>query len=191
MAQIAGGEGKATGNALLYYSSGSHLKYSSCTQSWFSKTFDACVLNPADVECPADPVANNLLIEQQLTYFCGSATECLLPVSRPALARAKRNLEEGYAVVGVAGDVNTSLKVMAAYLPRFFIGATKLYEGMADAYKHRNAVGRSRNVSSEAEHALKSMFGTELEFYSFAAQRLKMQLRAVKIREMLEKGKHG
>ena len=63
------------------------------------------MLDPADAECSLDP-SRNLLVEQQLTYFCGSAADCLKLGSARALNRAKMNLEMGYAVVGVAGLVS-------------------------------------------------------------------------------------
>lgn len=46
-----------------------------------------------------------------------------------ALQMAKNNVERDYAVVGSWEDINVTLTVLEAYIPRFFSGATKLYYG--------------------------------------------------------------
>lgn len=47
-----------------------------------------------------------------------------------ALERAKRAVEESYAVVGVLEDLNSTLTVLEHYIPRFFQGATHVFRGM-------------------------------------------------------------
>jgi hypothetical protein len=45
------------------------------------------------------------------------------------MQRAKRNVEEHYAVVGILEEMDLTLQVLENYVPRFFSGATKLYYG--------------------------------------------------------------
>lgn len=58
--------------------------------------------------------------EQQLTFFCGQALACRQVGNPAALARAKRNIERFFPVVGVLEQFQASLKVMEEVLPRFF-----------------------------------------------------------------------
>lgn len=58
-----------------------------------------------------------------------------LPFRRPfnspeALQKAKRAVEENYAVVGVLEDLNTTLTVLEHYVPRFFRGVSQVYHGL-------------------------------------------------------------
>lgn len=46
-----------------------------------------------------------------------------------ALQRAKRVVEQQYAVVGVLEDMNSTLLAFERYIPRFFDGASQLYWG--------------------------------------------------------------
>jgi len=55
-------------------------------------------------------------------------------VNRPfnsvgALERAKRAVEQHYAVVGILEDLNSTLTVLERYVPRFFAGASQVYWG--------------------------------------------------------------
>lgn len=50
--------------------------------------------------------------------------------SEGALERAKRSVEQRYAVVGVLEDFNVTLTVFEHYIPRFFKGATNVYYGI-------------------------------------------------------------
>lgn len=49
--------------------------------------------------------------------------------SEGALERAKRSVEQHYAVVGVLEDFNVTLTVFEHYIPRFFKGASNVYYG--------------------------------------------------------------
>jgi hypothetical protein len=49
------------------------------------------------------------------------------------MQRAKRNVEEHYAVVGILEEMDLTLQVLENYVPRFFSGATKVYYGPSDA----------------------------------------------------------
>lgn len=46
-----------------------------------------------------------------------------------ALERAKRAVEQHYAVVGILEDLNSTLTVLEHYVPRFFRGASNVYWG--------------------------------------------------------------
>ena len=46
----------------------------------------------------------------QLTYFCGSAPQCMQVGNEEALKRAKFNLDRHYSVVGIASDLELSLR---------------------------------------------------------------------------------
>lgn len=45
------------------------------------------------------------------------------------MQRAKQNVEQHYAVVGVLEEMDVTLQVYEKYIPRFFTGATKVYYG--------------------------------------------------------------
>lgn len=49
--------------------------------------------------------------------------------SQEALDKAKKAVEENYAVVGVLEDLNTTLSVLEHYVPRFFRGVSQVYHG--------------------------------------------------------------
>lgn len=49
--------------------------------------------------------------------------------SQEALDKAKRNVEENYAVVGILEDLNKTFAVMEHYVPRFFRGISSIYHG--------------------------------------------------------------
>jgi len=57
--------------------------------------------------------------------------------SEGALERAKRSVEQHYAVVGVLEDFNVTLTVFEHYVPRFFKGASDVYYGNDDYYRNR------------------------------------------------------
>merc|ERR1712029_775182 len=78
-------------------------------------------------ECQFNP-QSMYLREQQLTFFCGSAPECKVMGSRAALEKAKFNAEKYYSVIGLSEDFQVSLFVMEHYLPRYFLGALRLYQ---------------------------------------------------------------
>lgn len=50
------------------------------------------------------------------------------PFNTPgAVEQAKRAVEQHYAVVGVLEDMNTTLTVLEHYIPKFFTGASDIY----------------------------------------------------------------
>ena len=57
----------------------------------------------------------------QTEFFCGLDQECTRPLDASvALSKAKQNLREKFAVVGVLEDLSGSLKVLQARLPTYF-----------------------------------------------------------------------
>lgn len=60
-------------------------------------------------------------------FFCGHHEECTPFNTEGALQRAKRAVEQHYAVVGVLEDLNSTLSVLEKYIPKFFDGATDVY----------------------------------------------------------------
>lgn len=64
---------------------------------------------------------------RQSMFFCGHHSECLPFNTQGALERAKRAVEQHYAVVGVLEDLNTTLTVLEKYIPKFFAGASNVY----------------------------------------------------------------
>ncbi len=147
-------------------------------QAWFDKDLSSCVLG-GDAECQFNPDFA-VSVEQQLTYFCGSAPQCLRVGERTALAVAKANLERHYATVGLAEDLPTSFRVMEQLLPRFFAGASRIFARMerSDGQQYRRNEGDHKDyyVSNEALAVLRANMSLELEFYEFSRQRLVQQL---------------
>lgn len=45
------------------------------------------------------------------------------------MEKAKRAVEQHYAVVGVLEDMNSTLTVLEKFVPRFFKGASNVYWG--------------------------------------------------------------
>lgn len=60
-------------------------------------------------------------------FFCGHYDECTPFNTEGALQRAKKAVEQHYAVVGVLEDLNTTLTVLENYIPRYFEGAADVY----------------------------------------------------------------
>ncbi len=94
--------------------------------------------------------------------------------SREALARAKRNVEERYAVVGVTEDFHKSLRVLEAYVPRYFAGAGAMYEEQMSSYRVNKNTVKPR-TSEAVREELRRNFTVEYEFYHFCRQRLDKQ----------------
>ncbi len=67
----------------------------------------------------------------QFCFFVGSEGPCspdlavwTLESKRAAMQIAKRNVEEHYSVVGLTSDLKGTVKLLEAYLPRFFKGTS-------------------------------------------------------------------
>ena len=86
-------------------------------QDWFAKDLSECILTN-DPECD---FGSDYLIEQQLTYFCGSAPECRQVGNYKALKLAKYNTEMYYSVIGITEHMRISLATFEEYFPRLII----------------------------------------------------------------------
>lgn len=151
-------------------------------QTWFNLTFNECLRNGM-IECMFHR-DGNYLRELQLTYFCGSALECSQIGNFRALQQAKFNLERYYSVVGVMSDLQTTLRVMEAYLPAFFAGAEQLFQRMmspnGEEYTANQGMKRNTTLDRRLYESLKSNLSTEYQFYEFALKRLIDQDRHVR-----------
>ena len=113
-------------------------------QAWFAKSFSSCVLT-GDLECQFNPELP-YLVEHQLTYFCGSRPYCKQVGSRKALQRAKHNLENKFAVVGITSDLELSLQVMRRNRITFYswwIGRVGTGKKEVRLSTHTKGVGRN------------------------------------------------
>lgn len=126
-----------------------------------------------DPECE---LTSNYLIEQQLTYFCGSAPECRIIGNDQALNMAKHNAEKYYSVIGITEHMRVSLAVFELYLPRFFLGFINLYGRLQFLNKAKDKVGSNKKpLTEKAKEKLKIGLRHDLDFYDFALQRLNNQ----------------
>lgn len=96
---------------------------------FFKQDFEQCVLS-GDRECKyitgetREGIGDH---RRQSMFFCGHHLDCLPFNTDGALERAKRAVEQHYAVVGVLEDMNTTLTVLEKYVPKFFSGASDVY----------------------------------------------------------------
>ena len=142
---------------------------------------DDCILEGRP-ECLFEPGQRVYLGTQgqshcsQISFFCGHAEEegCHEFGSRAALAKAMENVERRYAVVGVTEDFDKSLRVLEAYVPRFFRGASDFYRDQLGGLRMNSNLYKPR-LSEEARVALAKNFTLEYEFYEFCKQRLEKQ----------------
>lgn len=125
------------------------------------------------------------------------------------MERAKRSVEQQYAVVGVLEDFNVTLTVFEHYIPRFFRGASDVYHSnerakptqpplafrIAFVLKHRVSLASTGDmrlhkvnhnafkpmVSEAVKDIVRRNFTREIEFYQFCRQRLYRQRLALNL----------
>ncbi|KAF5288273.1 hypothetical protein FQA39_LY04041 [Lamprigera yunnana] len=96
---------------------------------WLKKDFETCVVS-GDRECKylkgetREGIGDH---RRQSMFFCGHHEECTPFNTEGALERAKRAVDQHYAVVGVLEDLNKTLTVLEHYIPKFFKGAANVY----------------------------------------------------------------
>ncbi|XP_026762765.1 heparan sulfate 2-O-sulfotransferase pipe [Galleria mellonella] len=150
--------------------------------AWLKKDFETCVLS-GDRECrylegeTHEGIGDH---RRQTLFFCGHEPQCTPFNTAAALQRAKRVVEEQYAVVGVLEDMNSTLQALQAYIPRFFDGALKLYWEELNTFNRINRNAFKPPVSEAVKQIVRANFTREIEFYEFCKQRLHMQLRALR-----------
>lgn len=155
---------------------------------WLKKDFETCVLQ-GDRECQYIEGALREGIgdhRRQSLFFCGHSDACTPFNTQGALQRAKRAVEENYAVVGVLEDLNSTLTVLEHYIPRFFKGARQVYRDEVERFKGINRNIFKPPVSEEVKEIVRRNFTREIEFYHFCRQRLHRQLLALQLPETSE-----
>lgn len=150
--------------------------------NWLKKDFETCVLR-GDRECRYTQGEKREGISdhrRQTMFFCGHDEECTPFNSEGALERAKRSVEQQYAVVGVLEDFNVTLTVFEHYIPRFFKGASKVYYGDMGLHKINHNAFKPL-VSEAVKDIVRKNFTREIEFYQFCRQRLYKQRLALNL----------
>ena len=109
-----------------------------------------------------------------LSYFCGYGPGCSDPKSVVSLQKAKVAVEEQYSVVGVSEMRNISLRVMEAFLPKWFRGATSMEEE-----EKREMVNSHPEPGEEAKAEMKRRLELDYDFYQFCIQRLQIQWKTI------------
>ncbi|RWS06521.1 Heparan sulfate 2-O-sulfotransferase 1-like protein [Dinothrombium tinctorium] len=126
-------------------------------------SFDECVERK---ERDCDP--NNMWL--QIPFFCGHSANCWIPGNEWALQEAKRNLIQHYLLVGVTEDIHAFIAILESTLPRFFKGATKLYEKGVKSHL-RKTYNKLDPLPETVEKVKQSkIWRMEFEFYQFALQ---------------------
>ncbi|CAH2217180.1 jg2764 [Pararge aegeria aegeria] len=144
--------------------------------------FETCVLS-GDRECrylegeTHEGIGDH---RRQTLFFCGHEPQCTPFNSLEALQRAKRVVEQQYAVVGVLEDMNSTLLAFERYIPRFFQGSLRLYWEELNTFNRINRNAFKPPVSEAVKQIVRANFTREIEFYEFCKQRLHMQLKALR-----------
>ncbi|XP_046807410.1 heparan sulfate 2-O-sulfotransferase pipe-like [Lucilia cuprina] len=112
------------------------------SDEFMNMDFDTCVrtqniycqFNQMEIKNPARDH------RRQTLFFCGQNQQLCMPFnSQAAMQKAKRTVEEEYAVVGTWEDTNITLSVLEHYIPRFFKNAKAVYH-----CKKLNVIPKSR-----------------------------------------------
>lgn len=118
-------------------------------------TFDECVL---DGKC-----FDNIGLPSQLEYFGQDLRE------------AKANVEQIYSVVGVLEDLSYTLAAFEAFVPKFFRGATEVFNQMSSNSTLINPNPDKKPMTSRTKVFLEDKLNDEVEFYEFCRQKLHKQ----------------
>ena len=84
-----------------------------------------------------------------------------------------------------------TLKSFEAYVPRFFTGASKLFdENISNSnITHTNQNPNKKPIKDSTRKYLESKFSVEIEFYEFCQQRLNQQVQSLSEKTSLEQEK--
>ena len=96
---------------------------------------------------------------------------------RLCYSEAKRNVDRYYAVVGVLEEFEKSIRVLEAFIPRYFKGASETFLSMPAVNKN---IYRPK-VSLKTKQLVRKNMTKEYEFYNYCRQRLHKQYLAAKI----------
>ena len=89
---------------------------------------DYAIVRSCNIDDTAQIISTYCTVTFQ-PYFCGQEPECTRHNSRQALMTAIENVERHYPVVGVLEEMDSTLRVMQAVLPRFFNGIHDKFGG--------------------------------------------------------------
>ncbi|XP_017041502.1 heparan sulfate 2-O-sulfotransferase pipe isoform X3 [Drosophila ficusphila] len=150
---------------------------------WLKKEFNRC-MEEKDPECTFEQMTPRNFGDhrRQSEYFCGQVNEVCMPFnSHEAMQRAKKNVEEHYAVVGTWEDTNTTLSVLEGYIPRFFAGAKDEYYAMKKNLGDFNRNTFRPKLSDKSRALLTQNLTREIELYQFIRHRLFKQFIALQL----------
>ncbi|XP_053650674.2 uncharacterized protein [Cherax quadricarinatus] len=137
--------------------------------SWVNRTVEQCVMHH-DAECLFLPGEEK---ETTVTFFCGHHTFCRILGHPDALQVAKKVVSEEYSVVGLVNQMDISLLLMEALVPRYLTGALKVY----DKIRHQEHIIVNQNqkkpeVPISTRQELLRRMADDVDFYNFLQQRL-------------------
>lgn len=127
------------------------------------ETFDECVANQGE-DCSEED------LWMQIPFFCGQFAECWVAGSEWALEMAKRNLVNNYLLVGITEELGEFVAALEAALPRYFLGATDLYNtgNKSHLRKTFNKIPPSSSTVRKIRDS--TIWKMENEFYVFARE---------------------
>mmetsp|Transcript_17780 Transcript_17780/g.54164 ORF Transcript_17780/g.54164 Transcript_17780/m.54164 type:complete len:323 (+) Transcript_17780:755-1723(+) len=115
----------------------------------------------------------------QWRHFCDWRPNCTVD-------DAIRNMQTGYAVVGLTGEYELTLQLLERELPRFYSGLFQLYNASRASPKTRNRMRHSTSAHSSTAGAISTQardwlhrvdgFDSELRFYEAAKRHFWLQV---------------
>ncbi|OXA48425.1 Heparan sulfate 2-O-sulfotransferase pipe [Folsomia candida] len=147
-------------------------------EKWLQRDFSSCVLQNDD-ECRFEGAHEN--VWSQMMFFCGMDERCNEKNGAWALSRAMENVDKYYSVVGVLEELDLSLEVFEAYIPRVFAGARETYLKNKETMVSINKNQEKPNIPEEVKQLVRDEMGNEVRFYEFCKQRLHRQAKFAKL----------
>ncbi|XP_052843961.1 heparan sulfate 2-O-sulfotransferase pipe isoform X4 [Drosophila gunungcola] len=150
---------------------------------WLKKDFNRCI-EERDPECVYEQMETGNLGDhrRQSLFLCGQNMKvCMSFNSHEAMQRAKRNVEEHYAVVGTWEDTNVTLSVLEGYIPRFFTGAKDEYYALKKTLGSVNRNAFRPTLNKKVRALLSQNLTREIELYQFVRHRLYKQYIALQL----------
>ncbi|CAK8694315.1 unnamed protein product [Clavelina lepadiformis] len=117
---------------------------------------------------------------QMVPYFCGQDPGCMSR-SQWAVDKAKENIKKHYVFVGILEDLDTSLRLLEAILPKYFKNALNIYHNPEnERLKFETHTKNKKKTSEAAKEFLKTQTSIKLEYdlYVFVQNELNY-LRAI------------
>jgi len=93
---------------------------------------------------------------------------------------AVHNVEKYYAVVGLLEEFPKSMKVFENFVPKFFSGASNIYEKMNEQWGSVNKNIYQPKVEERIKDLVRKNMTREVDFYHFCRQRLHRQYLTIK-----------